>query len=170
MKIFIPLLFVIVVGCNTNKKHDCECKEEVEEVVLNDLSHIGSDAEFKKNIRSSRDTFSYDCLSTSAMEWGHDGIFLPYALLMANKWDYAPAYYDVYFNLFLLFDCEIGNISCLDKKTAIMALSYLIMAYEKYENKEYIKFDIDRNLQANYIIENNGKYFVNEDYINNTLN
>jgi hypothetical protein len=170
MKIFIPLLFVIVVGCNTNKKHDCECKEEVEEVVLNDLSHIGSDAEFKKNIRSSRDTFSYECLSTTAIEWGHDGIFLPYALLMANKWDYAPAYYDVYDNLFLLFDCEFNDISCFDKKTAIMAISYLIMAYEKSNYDEYYKSRIDKHLQENFILERNGKYFVNEDYINNTLN
>ena len=63
--------------------------------------------------------------------------FLPYALLMANKYDYTIAYYDVYECLTLLFwgncDNHVCYLDSLDIKTRKMALEYLIKGAEKGE-------------------------------------
>ena len=49
--------------------------------------------------------------------------FLFYALVMANKYDYPQAFFDV-------FDCltYLDNYDLMDEKTAALAIKYLILA------------------------------------------
>jgi len=51
--------------------------------------------------------------------------FLPYAILMANKYDYPKAHYDVFEILISIEHCVIDyNLDCLDEETRILALHY----------------------------------------------
>lgn len=61
--------------------------------------------------------------------------FLPWCLLMANKYKYAPAFYDVYYTLITYNGYGRYSMDSLDVKTRQMALDYLKMAaYFKEEN------------------------------------
>lgn len=75
------------------------------------------------------DTSAYYQLSLDYMDSPYDG-FLYTALIMANKYDYHIAYYDVYE---FLTD-KANGIDNLDKSTRDMALCYLKKGAEK-ENR-----------------------------------
>jgi len=62
--------------------------------------------------------------------------FLPYALLMANKYDYTMAYYDVFDCLTSLYWSSFNtsiSLDSLDEQTREMALEYLKKAADKGE-------------------------------------
>jgi len=85
----------------------------------------------KKGDRSSYDELSIAYLDRNTYE------FLPYALLMANKYKYEQAYFDVYSCLFEIgcLDCKTAeleewNIDKLDIETQKLAIKYLKIASE----------------------------------------
>ncbi|MBP1677382.1 MAG: hypothetical protein H6Q20_1941 [Bacteroidetes bacterium] len=86
--------------------------------------------------------------------------FLPWALLMANKYNDTGAYLDVYICLFEfsnLYDStglESWSLDNLDKKTQKMAIEYLIKAAEKGHN------------QAKEIL---GRYYLEGRYIEKNI-
>jgi|JI6StandDraft_1071083.scaffolds.fasta_scaffold115752_2 hypothetical protein len=63
--------------------------------------------------------------------------FFAIALIMANKYDYAPAYFDVYFSMFTMFDTKKNsdavkyNLLLLDEQTRQLSLNCLKIAYDK---------------------------------------
>ncbi len=67
-----------------------------------------------------------------------DDDLLPYALIMANKYNYTQAYFDVFDCLTAKYSSDIGQI---DSLTAQLAIKYLLIASEK------------RHWQASEIVE-----------------
>lgn len=89
---------------------------------MNSASHSLKD--LRKLIIEQGDTAAYYELSIQYLDLGMQD-FLVYALIMANKFDYPQAYFDV-------FDCityeYIDNYELIDEKTAALAIEYLIKA------------------------------------------
>ena len=79
---------------------------------------------------------AYEELCVAYMDIEETGL-LPYALLMANKYDYSVAYYHVFDCLTLLYYDDCNDIDCcldsLDSQTRTMALEYLKKAADKGE-------------------------------------
>ena len=86
--------------------------------------------ELKERVRRSGDAQAYEELSTAYMNEGISEI-LPYSLLMANKYNYPQAYYDVYESLVLMQSVGQNTIDSLDVKTLDMALEYLKLSSDK---------------------------------------
>ena len=86
--------------------------------------------ELKEKIVKTGDTVSYEELSTAYMDYSI-GEFLPYALLMANKYNYPQAYFDVYESLVLMQSSGLDTIESLDPQSLKMALDYLKLSSEK---------------------------------------
>lgn len=109
----------------------------------------------KKHIICDGSRNDYDTLNTEQYDNENSRDLLAYALLMANKYDYAMAYYDVYDILKSMGGCESGckddKLNCLDDKTRAMALEYLVLAVEK-ETSSYAKEEYNR-LKSEGIIE-----------------
>jgi hypothetical protein len=62
--------------------------------------------------------------------------FLSYSLIMANKYDWAQAYYDVFYIFTSVphvnaYECDTISFYCLDEKTREFALSYFRQAVYK---------------------------------------
>jgi TPR repeat protein len=91
-----------------------------------------------------------------------DAAFLPYALLMANKYDYHRAYYDVFLCLILLYwDYDYSSsFSKLDNQTRKMAIDYLKKGAEKEERNSL------RRLGEFYI---EGKFVEKDTVLGNQL-
>ncbi|MBP1619062.1 MAG: hypothetical protein H6Q14_2889 [Bacteroidetes bacterium] len=88
----------------------------------------------------------YDSLHSYYSKIGFYKI-LPLALIMANKFDYTQAYFDVYFSLYKLNSLGENkstrvndwSLDKLDKKTQGMAIEYLKIAADKgYEQAKKI--------------------------------
>lgn len=88
----------------------------------------------------------YNELKIYYLDIGFYKVF-PWALLMANKFDYDQAYFDVFYSLYDLNNnvkCEYENsenysLDNLDTKTQKIAIDYLIMATNKgHEQAEEI--------------------------------
>jgi len=82
-------------------------------------------------------TNAYDELCIAYMDIDMSSL-LPYALLMANKYDYTMAYYDVYSCLTSLYlgICDDDDDCCLDSldmQTRAVALEYFKKAADKGE-------------------------------------
>lgn len=86
--------------------------------------------ELKERVRRSGDAQAYEELSTAYMNEGISEI-LPCSLLMANKYNYPQAYYDVYESLVLMQSVGQNTIDSLDVKTLDMALEYLKLSSDK---------------------------------------
>ena len=84
-----------------------------------------------------------------------DEEFLIYALIMANKYDYPQAYFDVYFYLTNVFP----DISDIDEATANMAISYLLKAKDKGHHQA-----IDIVEKYNISSTENSKQYLEEIY------
>jgi TPR repeat protein len=79
------------------------------------------------------DINSYEELHIAYLDFNEPSL-LPYALLMANKYDYTMAYYDVYDCLTMLYWNGVSSsisLDSLDKQTRAMALKYLKKAADK---------------------------------------
>ncbi len=89
----------------------------------------------KKQVICHGDAPSFALIATELYDDGNERDVLAYALIMANKYDNADAYYDVYDILKGLGGCDKGckddKLNCLDDKTRAMALEYLKLALEK---------------------------------------
>lgn len=86
-------------------------------------------SQLKQEILETGDTSAYYDLTIQLMEYklGDDDL-LPYALIMANKYNYTQAYFDVFDCLTTKYSSDIGQI---DSLTAQLAIKYLLIASEK---------------------------------------
>ena len=128
-------ILMIMLGCThkpTPDKEKSNADTEVWECVSN-ASPINELEPFvlKGNVEA------YDELCQAYMENDMHSSLLPYALLMANKYDYTMAYYDVYSCLSFIYWDSCHDESCsldsLDMQTRKMALDYLKKAADKGE-------------------------------------
>ena len=87
------------------------------------------ESELIQKIIQTGDTAAYNNLSTAYLDHAH-GDFLVWALLIANKYDYPQAYFDVFVQLSELSP-DSNSIDMLDNKTQSMAIEYLRRATDK---------------------------------------
>ena len=87
-----------------------------------------SDSELKKAVLYDGDESAYDDLSIVYLDYTFQEEFLLYALVMANKYDYPQAYFDVFS---CLTDIYSSDITKIDDRTATLAIEYLLQANEK---------------------------------------
>ncbi|MDR2840744.1 MAG: hypothetical protein LBV75_05715 [Paludibacter sp.] len=83
--------------------------------------------ELKNLVLEKGDTVAYDELCTAFMREKREYENLTYSLLMANKYNYPPAYCAV-FDYLIIASELYGN--SIDEKTKAMALEYLMKAAE----------------------------------------
>ena len=78
------------------------------------------------------DTVAYESLRLAYKDHKHNA-FLPFALRLANEYDYTQAYFDVYFHLLKWTGDPTTTllIDGSDERTKKMAFEYLKLAYEK---------------------------------------
>jgi hypothetical protein len=109
------------------------------------------------------DTIAYNLLSIYFACSEYDEELLPYALLMANKYHYIRAYYDVY-DCFCRFYPEttysLVLLDSLDKTTRDIALEYL------QKGADFGETNCEWNL-GNYY--NEGKYFEKDTVLGQKL-
>ncbi len=86
----------------------------------------------QNDVLSKGDTNAYLELRTAYLDYSPEE-FLFWALIMANKYEYPPAYLDVYYTLLDAYCCDVstGNLDKMDRKTREIALNYLKAAAEK---------------------------------------
>jgi hypothetical protein len=93
--------------------------------------HIPIDS-FERLVAQKGDTNAYKELQTACLDTSPE-VFFPWAMLMANRYDYAPAYYDVFWSLqdWSRTGDDIYSMTNMDAKTKKMALEYLDVAAER---------------------------------------
>jgi TPR repeat protein len=94
------------------------CKNKTRENAIPTDYSIRSESELKKLTLQCGDIEAYNELIFAYVNYGS---VLPCALIMANKYDYPQAYYDVYDCLWYLYDSP----DMLDETTRKMAIEYL---------------------------------------------
>ena len=123
------------------------CKQKpVEVITMNNTRPIGE----LRQLVLKGDTAAYNELRYADIESGHDEEKLVYAIFMAHRYNYPPAYFDVYSCLKLVSE-SYGRK--MDEKTKEMAIRYLKKAVELkncgalgelsilYEKGEYVAKD-----------------------------
>lgn len=129
LKFIFIFLLMLMVSCN-NKKKEISVSPSIIDVELNKI---------KYDIINNGSTYSYDKLIDTYEDNEEYYEFLQYALCMANKYDYPPAYYDVYKMLIAPYytsnqckqvECH-GTVKCLDNKTKKIAIEYFKEAIYK---------------------------------------
>ena len=105
------------------------------------------------------DTSSYEKLSSYYFENSIDSL-LPYSKIMADKFDYTRAYYDVFEIIYLSNsgECVDYTLSCLDDEEKKVALDYFTKAIKKGDESAsdvLIKFyDDGKSYPINELYEN----------------
>lgn len=133
-KIIGLILSSIIVSCGSNSNSDS--KSESKEVSLKSdtleeyapLTDRARVSRLMDSIYSFGDTNAYSSLSSDYFISSRLDEFLYYALIMANKYNYSKAYFDVYYTLSHPYSGE--EFQELDDRTKRMALYYLLKAYE----------------------------------------
>jgi len=124
-KIFLTLPIVLFTFISCDMKKSESNSNEIERSMNQPTI---SESELKKAVLYDGNTSAYDELSISYLDYSIQEEFLYYAMIMANRYDYPQAYFDVYFYLTQTFSTDISNI---DDKSAKLAIEYLLKAYEK---------------------------------------
>jgi hypothetical protein len=116
---------IITISCNNNKNNSYSAKEEIFSMnqAQRDVSEIKDEVR-KGNIES------YKELQTIYLNYSSEN-FLFWALLMANKYKYPPAYLDAFHVLVNSSVGNIENINMMDNETEKMALYFLEKACDK---------------------------------------
>lgn len=119
------IISTITISCNNNKNNIDSAKEEIFSMnqAQRDVSEIKDEVR-KGNIES------YKELQTIYLDYPSES-FLFWALLMANKYKYPPAYLDAFHVLVNSYVGNIENINSMDNETKKMALHFLEKACDK---------------------------------------
>lgn len=170
MKIRRPLielffiLFVVLfeLSCSPNKKDKEQFKQQtIECYPMNNPENKNINEVKSLAIRG--DTLAYIYLSHFFMPENYFE-FLPYALIMANKYDYSFAYFDVFDCIWQIYDNGLDNeiylLDSLDANTQKMAIDYLKKGVKK-GNKNCMEV-----LGDYYIV---GKYVQKDTLLGNEL-
>lgn len=139
---------LLLIGCDL-KKGDTMKKEE--DAPMN--QPLRSETSLKEAILNNGDTDAYYELSIAYLDQPYQEEFLLYAMIMANKYDYPQAYFDV-------FDCFVlsywSDISKIDEQSADLAIEYLIKAYDRghHQATEMVqKHSINKNKNSRQQIQ-----------------
>lgn len=119
----LPIVLFAFISCDM-KKSETNSNESIRSMNQPTVS----ESELKEAILYNGDTSAYYELSVSYFDHSIQEEFLFYSLIMANKYDYPQAYFDVYFYLTQIFSSDINNI---DESSANLAIYYLLKANEK---------------------------------------
>ena len=144
MRYFITAIsFLLLISCNNEINH----KAEITPIPISKGEN--DEEKLKQLIISKGDIDAYKALSIIYLDYAYPEEFIYYALVMANKFNYPQAQYDVFS---CLTDTYIGNINTIDEDSANLAISYLLKAYKNGHHQaksmvnEYdIKYDIKEN-------------------------
>lgn len=143
--IFICLLLI---GCSL-KKEDTMKKDG--DTPMN--QPLRSETSLKEAILINGDTDAYYELKIAYLDHPFQEEFLLYAMIMANKYNYPQAYFDV-------FDCFVlsywSDITKIDEQSANLAIEYLTKAYDRGHHQaiEMVrKHSINRNENSKQQIE-----------------
>lgn len=117
--------------------------KETEDATMN--QPLRSLKTLKEMVLNNGDTDAYYELSIAYLNLPYQEEFLLYAMIMANKYDYPQAYFDV-------FDCFVlsfwPDISKIDEQSANLAIEYLIKAHDRghHQATEIVhQFSIKKN-------------------------
>lgn len=121
--LILPIALFTIISCDM-KKSEINSNDSIRSMNQPTIGEI----DLKKSILYNGDTNAYDKLSISYLDHSIQEEFLFYALIMANKYDYPQAYFDVYFYLTQTFSNDINN---MDEHSAKLAIDYLLKAKEK---------------------------------------
>ena len=86
---------------------------------------------------------AYHLLKNEFRKKKHPQEYLLYSIVMADKYHYTPANYDVYYCLTSVFDAN-PSLGKIDKRTKELALDYLergVKLNDPIAKKEYAKLD-----------------------------
>lgn len=119
----LPIALFAFINCDMKKS-----ESNPNEIVRSMNQPTVSESELKKAVLYDGSTSAYDELSVSYLDHNFQEEFLFYAMIMANKYDYPQAYFDVYFYLTQTFSRDIKSI---DERSAKLAIEYLLKSYEK---------------------------------------
>jgi hypothetical protein len=136
-EVYIALALIMTLySCNTNQPATND------EVAMSDVSILNLN-ESKSDVELHGDTLAYNTLALYYFSEGKYNEMLYYSMIMANKFGYDNAYYDVYQ---ILIDIYGDSISQIDTLTAYMALSYLTTAAKKgfsVAQEEVHRYNVD---------------------------
>lgn len=123
MRILIVIItFFYLAACNQKSEKESRSIEKSINQPTRSMS------ELKKMVLTKGDEDAYYELKMAYLDYEYPEEFLLHAMTMANKYDNAQAYFDVY-------DCFVGinrlDITKIDEETASLAIYYLIKASEK---------------------------------------
>lgn len=115
MKPTYVLVFVAIflISCQQKKE------QPVEVITMNNTRPIN---ELKELVLLKGDTMAYDELKTAYLTDKYKEEYLLYSIVMANKYNYPPAFYQVYNCLTSVFEYSKLNI---DERTIALAIKYL---------------------------------------------
>jgi len=148
-KILLTIIIIGLMSCNENSKYN----------VTSINSGTSSDKELSRSILQQGDSSAYYELSMQYLDYGYEH-FLPYSLIMANKYNYPQAYFDVYDCLLLLYGSEPKDICLLDSVTQKIAIEYLKKASSEGHSQA-------RSILGEYYLE--GIYFEKDTLLGNLL-
>jgi hypothetical protein len=129
MKEILGLIIVcLMCSCNHSNTNN--------PVVLSPNSYFTKEYEQIRKIVYYGDTIAYQKMFDDFDDNFRIPEFLSYSLIMANKYDFTQAYYDVFYILTMLpqineYECDTISFYCLDEKTRNFALEYFSLAINK---------------------------------------
>lgn len=135
---------VFMLSCCNHRSYDNSCS-------IN--SATKSISELKQLIIEQGDSCAYSDLKIQFLDFqfGSEDL-LPYAMIMANKYNYTQAYFDVFDCLTIPYWSDIHQI---DSRTAKLAISYLLLAANKGQEQACEIVD-------SYSITDNGQDYVTQ--------
>lgn len=134
--ITLGLIFFTIVGSCNQENEDIleEEKHREEKVDDSEVTTIGNRIDsitvYQKRVLEKGDTIAYKELRMISEEMPINYFFF-WCYTMANKYDYAPAYVDVFNTLLEANECDIETLDSLDKRTRKFALEYLSIGAKK---------------------------------------
>ena len=146
--LYILLIAVSSISCQQKKQ------QQVEVITMNNTRPIN---ELKELVLLKGDTAAYDELATAYLTDKYNEEYLLYSLVMANKYNYPRAYFQVYECLTSV--CELRKMR-IDEKTKALAIKYLKEGAELNERQSVIE------LGESYL---EGKYVPKDTILGKTL-
>lgn len=114
--------FFLFVACSTNS---------INEICLSENSYSSTHLAQISHILSTGDVIMYDSIYDRFADDGAMDALLSISIIMANKYEYAKAYYDIYEILTSLYQVYGLNADYLDSTTLQLACYYLERSKEK---------------------------------------
>ena len=147
------LIFCLISAC----LFSCEKKENKPESTaispssqyFTDFNNLDKMKDLKERILKKGDTVAYKELRYIYYYSGHTAEFLPYSLIMANDYNFTPAFYNVF--------AEMDLPAAENSKSQKLAKYYLFVAYEK--NAEHAKATIKERFGESFIVPNSKEYW-----------